>query len=39
MVFKKDLINYKIHTIREHVKKLKHVKTTKMYKILKIHLN
>ena len=44
MVFKKDLIkltkkNYKIHTIREDVKKLKYVETTKMYKMLKVHLN
>ena len=46
MVFKKDLIkltkkNYKIHSIREDVKKLKYVKKTiKMYKILtEIDLN
>ena len=43
MVFKKDLIKFKkckIHTIREDVKKLKHVKTIKVYKILtQIHLN
>ena len=44
MVFKKDLIKlkkkYKIHTIRKDIKKLKYVKTIKMYKILtQIHLN
>ena len=31
---------YKIHTINEDVKKLKYIKTIKMYKILtQIHLN
>ena len=31
---------YKIHTIRKDIKKLKYVKTIKMYKILtQIHLN
>ena len=43
MVFKKDLINlkkYKIHTIRNDIKNLKYVKTSKMYKILtEIDLN
>ena len=43
MVFKKDLIkfkNYKIHIIREDGKRLKYVKTIKMYKILtQMHLN
>ena len=44
MVFKKDLIKlrkkYKIHTIRKDIKKLKYVKTIKIYKILtQIRLN
>ena len=43
MVFKKNLIKLKkckIPTIREDVKKLKHVKTIKVYEILtQIHLN
>ena len=44
MVFKKDLLKfkkkYKIHSIREDVKKLKYVKTIKKYKILtQVHLN
>ena len=43
MVFKKDHIKfkkYKIHTICEDVKKLKHIKTITVYKILtQIHLN
>ena len=37
MVFKKDLIKlkkkYKIHTIRNDIKNLNYVKTSKMYKI------
>ena len=44
MVFKKDPMKlkkkYKIHTIHKDIKKLKYVKTIKMYKILtQIHLN
>ena len=44
MVFKKDLIKlkkkYKIHTIRKDIKKLKYIKTIKMYKLLtQIQLN
>ena len=44
MVFKKDLIKfkkkYKMHTTRKDIKKLKYVKTIKMYKILnQIQLN